>query len=113
MDGFPRFRPGGNQFLISGATTTPSATNSGPGPSEGATDYFIYNQGANDGWVGYGMSSDAAVSNSSIPIIGVSSAAVQCPAQAFFILRLAPNLFFAARTQLGSTNIFITPGNGQ
>lgn len=112
MDGFPRFRPGGNQILISGGTGVPSGTQIG-GPNEGAVDFFIYNQGANDCWLGYGMSSDAAVANSAIPVIGVSSPAVQCPAQAFFILRLSPQLYVAARTQLGSTNLYITPGNGQ
>lgn len=112
MDGKP-WRPEGRTHLISGLSASPfSATQLG-GPTEGLVDYFVYNNGASDGWIGFGMTSDAAVANAAAPLIGASTNAIAAPVGVPFIVRLAPRPFVAASsTGLGSTNISITPGQG-
>lgn len=111
MDGKP-WRPEGRTHLISGIPTPLSATKMG-GPTDGLVDYFVYNCGASDGWIGFGMTSDAAVANAVAPLITASTAAIAAPVGVPFIVRLQARPFVAASsTGLGSTNISITPGQG-
>lgn len=103
------FKPAGNTVLISGNITTPSATFLATEP--GMITYRLFNQGQFDAWVGYGMSSNAAVSNSAIPAISADTPSQCVPLQQMITITAAPAQFWAARCVMGSANIFISPGH--
>lgn len=105
------FLPAGNTLVISGSTTTPSATKAVTAPGSGSVDYRIYNQGNNDAWLGMGPTSAIAVSNSVVPAISADTPAQTLPVGQILTLTGPPQSFFAARTQLGSTNLYISPGH--
>lgn len=114
MDGFLPFRPQGTGMLLQVTPSAPSATRI-TAPGAGDVCYLVYNPAgtAADAWLGYGMDSATAVSNASVPVLaGPGTPALVCPAGSIQTFTLAPGLFFAARTQLGSCSLSITPGYG-
>jgi hypothetical protein len=72
----------------------------------------MFNPGAFDAFVAYGMSSTAAVANAVAPIVGGSQPVVQVPHGLMKTYTLAGAPFFAAVAPLGSTTVNITPGYG-
>lgn len=111
MDPSLPFRPAGPTVIISATTNAPSGTLPA-GPNSGDVDYLVFNRTGVDSWLGYGPTSDVAVSNSVIPIVGTASAALPCPSGTVQVFTLAPNQFFAARTATGLSSISVTPGYG-
>lgn len=113
MDGYQPFRPGGSTIVVGAQPgAAPSAT-FGAGPVGGGdVGYLVYNPGAIDAWLGYGLSSTAAQANAVIPIIGAPQQALPIPGGSLQVFTLAPRLFFSGITQLGSCSVYMTPGYG-
>jgi hypothetical protein len=74
--------------------------------------YMIFNSGAVDAFLGFGMTSGAANGNAVVPVAGASTPVLTLPHGVMRAFTLTPNLFFAAQTPSGNAAIYITPGMG-
>lgn len=115
MDGFLPFRPQGTGMLLAVTPNAPAAATQLTNPNAGDVCYLVFNPSgtAADAWLGYGMTSAAAIANAIVPTLaGPGTPALACPAGSLQTFTLSPGLYFAARTQLGSCSLSITPGYG-
>lgn len=112
MDGFSAFRPGGRTAMLLGSTLSPLPNVMMSTRPQGDITYLIGNAGANDAFVGYGMTSGAANANAAVPVAGAAVECLYVPAFSVQSFTLTPMLFFAAQTPQGNTQLFITPGDG-
>jgi hypothetical protein len=111
MEQYEAFGPAGNTTIIAAGASAVSATLVG-GDLAGPIKYLVYNKGAADVWLGFGPTSDAAVANAAIPVIGSPRAALPCPAGVIQTFSLKGSLFFAAVAEVGLSSISVTPGYG-
>ena len=105
------FKPGANTFVIPCGATATAATRPGLNMG-GEVDYVIYNKGAADAWIGYGPTSDAAIANAVIPLIGSPQSALPSPAGTIQTFTLDGSIFFSGIGEGGLTSCTITPGYG-
>lgn len=106
------FKPGGPGVLLA-ATPGGGIAVQPRGPLGGEVCYLVFNAvGGEDVWLGYGMTSGAAVTNAALPLLGGESPALPCPSGSLQVFTLAPQLYFSARTQMGSASLSVTPGYG-
>jgi hypothetical protein len=111
MDGFLPFRPNGPGFVLAATNAGGAATKIGP--AGGDVDFLIVNPtGGQNVWIGYGMTSDVAVANAVVPLIGASTNAIPSPVGSIQTFTLVGGMFFSPKTELGSCSISITPGFG-
>ncbi len=75
-------------------------------------NYLITNAaGGNDAFIGYGPSSDIALANRVVPIVGTpspntaQSGTLHIPGGSIHVFTLAPGLFMAAINQVGSSPV--------
>ncbi len=109
--GFLPFRPNGPGFSLAATPGGGAATKIGP--AGGDVDFLIVNpSGGQNTWIGFGMSSTAAVNNAVVPIIGQSTNAIPSPAGSIQTFTLVGGMYFSPKTELGSCTISITPGFG-
>lgn len=106
------FRPRGDTFLTLGSTPATDQVTRAGGPASGEVAYMVYNSGAGDAYLGYGMTSGAALTNAVIPTQGTPRAVLSCPAGSVQTFTLSPMLFFCAVTPGGNAPLMITPGTG-
>jgi hypothetical protein len=74
--------------------------------------YLISIAGTNDCWVGYGGTAFEAAANAVIPTAGNPTQCIFCMARTQQPLEHSQNLWFCAITQTGTSDIYITPGEG-
>lgn len=112
MDGFNAFRPGGRTAMLMGSALSPLTNVQMSTNMCGDITYLIGNSGANDAFVGYGMTSGAANANAAVPVAGAAVECLYVPAFSVQSFTLTPMLFFCAQTPSGNTPLYITPGTG-
>lgn len=113
MEGYQSFRPRGATFEVMGSTPATNAVSRAQGPVSGEVVYMVYNRGAVDAYLAYGMTSDAALASAVIPLTGTGPQAVlPCPAGSVQAFTLSPMLFFCAVVPSGNAGLMITPGEG-
>ena len=108
--GVQAFTPMGNTVVFTANTSAPTpvqAVSFGPG----ANQYrIIIPQGTNTVFVGFGVSAAAATANATV-VISPSFTIPILPGTDE-ILTFLPNAYFTGITSSGSTNVYITPGDG-
>mgnify|MGYP001572384228 CR=1 FL=1 len=112
MEGYQSFRPRGDTFLVLGSTPASGYVTRAGGPASGEVVYMVYNSGAGNAYLAYGMTSAAALANAAIPIDGTPRPVLPCPNGSIQAFTLAPMLFFCAVVPSGNAPLMITPGEG-
>lgn len=113
MEGYQSFRPRAATFQITGSTPASNEVARAGGPAAGEVVYMVYNRGAVDAYLAYGMTSTAARDNAVIPNAANGQQPVlPCPAGSVQAFTLAPMLFFCAVVPSGNASLMITPGEG-
>ena len=106
------FRPGGRTAMLMGSSASPLVNVMMSTAPRGDIVYLIYNTGAVDAYIGYGMTSGAANANAVVPSAGNAINCLPVPAGIQRAFTLSPMLFFAAQTPSANSQIMITPGTG-
>lgn len=106
------FRPAGDSFMVLGSTPATGYVTRAGGPAAGEVSYSFFNTDSVDAWIGYGMTSGAALANAVIPAVGAPSPALFVPANSVQTYRLSPLLFFCAVVPSGKAEVIGTPGDG-
>ncbi len=112
MDGMKPFRPAGDTFMVLGSTPATGYVTRAGGPAAGEVTYRIHNPGTVDAWVGYGMTSAAALANAVIPAVGSPQPSLPIPNGTVKVFTLSPLLFFCAVVASGKAELTVTPGDG-
>lgn len=122
MDSALPFRPQGVGVLLAVTPNVPTSASNPQGPDHGDVVYLVYNPASQaDCYVGYGPTSAAAIANAIVPLISSpvpnpatpnGGGTVVVPTGTLQTITLIGNLFFAARTQLNSSSVWIQPGIG-
>ncbi len=114
MDGFRPFRPEGACYALQASNATPSGATFVLPVGQGDATFMIDNVSGPRAFLGFGMTSDAAVANARVPAPGANP--VNClplaggTVQTFTFA--GTGMFVAARTDGGAGTIFLTLGDG-
>ena len=112
MDSALPLKPGGSSFVFLATPTAGNATLV-DGPSGGDVTYVFDNsKGTQRCWIGYGMTSDAAIANARVPTPGAQSPALPVAQGTIQAFSLAPRLFIATIMELGSASVTLNIGMG-
>ena len=105
-----------NAFTRTGNTVVFTAATSAPSPVQclsttlGGNQYRIINAGSVTVFLGYGVVSSDASNNATV--VTTTGPAYPLLAGTDEILTFVPNAYFTGTTATGTTNIYITPGDG-
>ena len=112
------FVPRGNTIAITAATSAPAAVSAPSATGKSSTgQYRVINAGTVTAFLGFSRvqataQTNAAVVTTSGPAIPLVAGAVEILSFSDANQVTAPEIFFSAATSVGTTTIYITPGEG-
>ncbi len=114
MDGFRSFRPDGPCYALSASNAAPSGATFLASMGGGDATFLIDNVSGPRAFLGFGMTSDAAVANAQVPVPGGNG--INCLPVAGGTIQTftftGQNTFVAARTAGGAGTIYLALGDG-
>lgn len=106
--GIMAFTPMGNTVVIAAATTAPTPTRA-TSTTIGGTQYRIHNSGNVVVFLGFGDTANAATAMANTSINGSTITLEPASVEVF---TFNANAYFTGKTASGTSNVYITPGDG-
>ena len=97
---------------VSGSLPTPVQVPTTSGSGMAAETFVFWNSGANPCWLAYAQASADATANAVVPVTGTSQQVIALPPASVQSFRIPGNPFFCGITTVGTSVIYITPGEG-
>lgn len=107
--GINAFTKTGNTVTFLAATTAPTPVQA-VSTTAGGNQYRVNNSGNVIVFLGYGVTSGEATTNS--PVVSTTGLAFPLLPGAVEVLSFPPNAFFTGTTSTGTAQVYITPGDG-